>query len=947
MGTESGRVFPGIHALLGMIRGLYDRPGFLTVGADSALRGDQPLPLVCLIHDEGAAGADFLAILAERFDVAPAPQVPHVLLDAATAADQSRQIWRPGDDPAAPIGRQPPLLPLLDVLRVRIASTPFGSKRLTRFDNYRLADALTGAELSSARNRDDRAPILAFLRTWVGAGGGPDAGVVADVVDAVPTATAKLGARILLWLGRKATVRALSDWVPGLRREARWFLREQHFMVPEHSVGFLGFAERLTPARRESESLEQLKRLLVHAFLEDLRIAYRRTHRLPHLPRVRGHRATAYVTVLLDNVTAANGGWELLRLINAVRNETGLLDPLLVIVGTSELPPLPEEDLANLYPPVDAEPALDSWRRALPSRRQRLTSDARYLLFRLPDAAHQGATEQADRNAWHSQVSYTARRPPRLARRRVVAMLTALVVAIALLSIGAVVRDSVARQAAEQATLARYRAAGCSTTGPFPPGLSITPVNLGPQDAECIGYSDSDAQIFGTSARLSEDQRLVFAQNAIAERLHADTPNRPFVSLVYFAGLTHSGANPDTDAAVAEELEGILIRQRQQNDPNKSQPLLRVIVANGGYEMARADQVVSMLATLFRADASVLAVVGMDRTVTQTKLAIADLGRLGIPVVATTLTGTGLVNLSPLYFQVIAGNEQEAHLVGLYARSRHDTTITVYHPALGQGDQYEDTLVADLLAQRAPGLTVTSTQWAQSGSGLGLGSLCGTAGGNLAFFAGRETDFYNFLDEVANGCHNMATLPPIIADDAVSRFVENETDRRQDALNGVPISYVTEGGLVVLAGSACLTENQNAQIDDNHSLAEFCAGYSVLHADLVHQLPTDPTLQVPWAGERVGRAYDAVGMVIADAAQLGPELTRAGLAESFRDDTFIGATGEIDMSGGRDGAQRNIAILGVSDIHDVTAQPTCEYMIGETFHPVAPGHQNDNECGSG
>ncbi|MGH3773943.1 MAG: hypothetical protein ACRDRW_21550 [Pseudonocardiaceae bacterium] len=50
----------------------------------------------------------------------------------------------------------------------------------------------------------------------------------------------------------------------------------QRYLAPLQSVNFLGFAERLTKGVREPEDSGQIDKLLVHAFLQDLRQAYRR-----------------------------------------------------------------------------------------------------------------------------------------------------------------------------------------------------------------------------------------------------------------------------------------------------------------------------------------------------------------------------------------------------------------------------------------------------------------------------------------------------------------------------------------------------------------------------------------------------------------------------------------------------------------------------------------------
>jgi hypothetical protein len=733
-GRTTGPVFAGVHALLTMIRDLSARPRFFPKPADQDLWGDRPLPLVCLRRAAGPTR--LLAALSEQLDWT----VPHVLLDVGAAEQRSRQRWEVNESK-----RQAPLLPLLDELSRELAKKSFGARRLTRFDRYRLADWLTGHEVPPARGRDDRAEMAQLLRRWIGGHEQPN---LAPVVDAAPGWPAKLVMGFALWAWRKVGYRWATERVPGLGRETRWFMRQQ-FMVPRHSVGFLGFAERLTVGRRESENEEQLKRLLVHAFLEDLRAAYRR-RRFRMLPLRSGWRRTAYLTILLDNVTADNGGWELLRLVNAVRNETGEIDPLLIVVESDEEPPL-DEPLRPVLP-AHTPGALERWQRTLPSRRQLLADNARYLLVTLPAALEGKETDALapeDRNAWDTDRSFRPRREPVLARRGVVETIVVLVLLGGLTPVAL--------------RVASYNAAGCSFTNPLTSGaVAVQPFDLAPGDRECVGYSDNAAQVFGSDERLRNAQTAVFEQNANAQQQHLADPDRPLVSLVYFAGLTHNRADPNTDHSLAEELEGLLLQQRGQNDnPSKVYPLLRVIVANGGSAMADAAAVArDMLSPLFRSDPSILGVIGMDRTVAQTQQAIAELGLLGLPVVGTTLTGVGLTDLSPLYFQLSPDNATESVLVTQYAKRIGATKVTIYHP-LQSGDAYVQSL-AGLLAGRLQqdGITVESVPW--NGSATALPSLCAQPGDHsheIAFYDGRDNDFGDFLHTATNGCYQPRQLP--------------------------------------------------------------------------------------------------------------------------------------------------------------------------------------------
>lgn len=403
----SDPVFPGVHALLTLVRTLYRRPRYFERDRELGVRGDLPLPLVCLLRADGAE--KFLPSLGKRLDE-ELSEVPHVLVDVAAPAKHPEAV-----------------LPLLHSLRTGLGERPFGRRgSLKRFDNYDLAHHLTGVKLTAPQAKRDL-PIKKALNAW---GRGDQSAAAETATEAADRVGGH--ASTFVWtlklIGYLFGVYWGRDRVVGLARERRWFLR-QPYMVPKHSPGFLRFAERLTEGRRDAENTEQVHKLLVHALLEDLRRAYRRD-RWRFLPRRPGWRRTAYVTVLLDNVHA-DGGWELLRLINEVRNETGELDPLLLITAGDGPPPGLPPGRPQPTEPTVAENSLAGWKDRLPKRRQQLAADARYLFVTLPAPTTDGA-EQAE-DVWRPAPDDEPRPTPFLARRGIGELLAAVVLVAALL----------------------------------------------------------------------------------------------------------------------------------------------------------------------------------------------------------------------------------------------------------------------------------------------------------------------------------------------------------------------------------------------------------------------------------------------------------------------------------------------------------------------------------
>ncbi|MCT2582523.1 ABC transporter substrate-binding protein [Actinophytocola gossypii] len=893
----SDPVFPGVHALLALVRTLYRRPRYFERDDDLKVRGDLPLPLVCLLRKRGTH--DFLPRLGKALDT-ELQEVPHVLVDAAN------------------VHKQDTVLPLLHELHDQLRKRGFGKQgSIKRFDNYELAHHLTGVELPPREGRRDE-PIKRVLHAW-SRGDRPSLSPDDVPTDRLRTVVAlfKLtGYLIGLYWGR--------DRVPGLFRERRWFMR-QPYMVPRHSPGFLRFAARLTKDQREEENPDQVRKLLVHALLEDLRIAYRR-NRLRFLPRRRGWRRTAYVTVLLDNVDA-NGGWELLRLINEVRNETGRLDPLLVIASGDRAPSwLPSEPRKPTEPTV-AEESLAAWKDRLPRRRQLLAADARYLFVALPASVPAADLSERDADAWQTAADDGPRPAPRLARRGIGELIVAAVLVAALTP--------------PALTAMNHWGVGCAFFGAATDGIATEVVRIDGHD-QCVGYSDNDGQVFGRNERLRFAQRAVFAQNEVAEQLHDRLPDRPLVSLVYFAGLTSNRSAPAAEHSVAEELEGLVIRQRELNDPTSTvEPLLRVVVANGGTGMAAAPEVVrEALVPLAESDRGILGVVGLDRSVAETETAIRELGRHGIPVLGTTLTSVGLGELSPLYFQLVPDNTMQAELVSRYAQQMNATKVTIYHPPVNGSNSYVDTLVEVMRKRLADnGIEVVPEPWEHSPTELD--ALCvGSAdrSSEIAFYAGRELGFGDFLRTTHRNCSDPDKLPHIVADDAVSRFVAHAPGRRQSELNGIRVSYVAMGGLVVLAGAECVAGSPEALPGSGRALAAFCAGYRELREDQA-ELSQEERPTAPWPGERVGGLYDAAGMFVEAVRRVrkqtgGGAPHRAAVAQEFREMTFQGATGEISFQESRIGNTRNLAILTIEDVYEVTGEdgiPTCDLMIGRLY----------------
>jgi hypothetical protein len=459
---------------------------------------------------------------------------------------------------------------------------------------------------------------------------------------------------------------------------------------------------------------------------------------------------------------------------------------------------------------------------------------------------------------------------------------------------------------------------------------------------ERIGYLSTvpaDRHVFGddkphipgrdTEAQQAEDRRFHDDQIRILQENHnasviaeKSSLRRGVVSVVYFAGLT-TALDDDYDSAEAEELEGLYLAQRYQNDSERG-PVLKIVIANGGAHMFWADYVAqNMLVPLYRRDSSVLGVAGLDRSTSVTQAATALLDRAGIPAVGTTLSADGFAGGLTYYRQLSASNVREAEVVAdyidravpAYFRLRKDLynsdgksrprRLTIYQPAgdptnprRGYHDLYLETLVRDLKARlpgRTKGLTVSGPTPALDDR------LCGAS--SVVVYAGRhdQGDFSQFLDQMRT-CRGekvvTGRLPFVIADDGITRFVA-DPDKRDPKYRDIEVSYVTKGIDVLRTGTSCVTAKGAHAAPA--SLADLCPDYAALVNG------TGWYARPLWMGERVVLAYEAAQLFLAAVRNVPP--SQAAAREGLRRAPYT---------------PRSLAVVRIP-MDSRTARPGCEF----------------------
>nr|WP_258544979.1 hypothetical protein [Micromonospora provocatoris] len=572
---------------------------------------------------------------------------------------------------------------------------------------------------------------------------------------------------LLLWLLWRAVPSvvfriAVSGRVPLVGRQYRWFMRQQ-YLAPRQSVTFLGFAERLTAGWRDGEHPAQVEKLLLHAFLEDLRLAYRRRFWRPG-----DWRRTAYPVLVLDGARPDNVGHTLVRLVDEVRNETGRNDPLLVVAVAAGPPPEP----AAARPLAEAEEAYEEWAEALPENRRLRRPGAWLMLLEADD-------RDVDAPVGGVPPALVAPDPPWWARRFLpAAVALALVAGLGVWAHGRWAPD-------------------CR---PWPTDRVAVRLVAG----ECVGYSDTAGQVFNSEPgqdRLRAVQRRIFAQNRAAEEVWRRSEHRrPYLTLVYLGSLTGNRTRADEESYVSEreELEGMATAQYallQESAAADDAALLHIVVANAGRQMRHAGDAVRMLEGLARDDPTVLGVVGLVDSRTSTAAALRELNRVGLPVLAPTLSADRMDANSSLYLAMSAPNRDQARMVEAYARQvlrvgeAHVYWTTGDRSSLTD-DLYVATLV-DGLRERFGDRITRLDEWR---SGRRLTQECGYPG--MLFFAGRWSEFDGFMRALKECGAN----PPrhLVADDSVNRYMANP-GLRASAPGNLPVTYVSKAALATCA----------------------------------------------------------------------------------------------------------------------------------------------------
>lgn len=787
----------GAEQVIDMIRELSTRKG-----------PDQPLPILSLVRADLDEHPGFLADIRRRWLNGPAPCVPHAQVDLDATPGRV-------DTPVVelPEATQDDVKQVRDIL-LRLArqleERPGGRFRLDRFRDvvWLMSQRLPKGEPTHERHDELRKRLRRRARGRLDE--------AARAVAAQPQFPGWVG-----WLGRLLGTLLTPLWYRArysgrawlITGRYRWFLQQPNLAPGEGS--FIELAVRLTADEWPDQVPDQVLRLIVNSLLEDLRASFRGTGLF------RRYR-TAYPVVLLNQVTGDNGGYHLLRAVNDIRNDTGLLDPLLLVAASSAIPPHGDDpDDRSARPEVcnaiDAVAGLRVWEKNVDAHQQRRSDIAWYLFVLLTPPDHEEAQRRI-RLRLAALPPFTAPRVP-VGRNR--AVLMTLVVIVLGATLGGYIRLGL--EESEYSCGPGFTWLGFQSRNP----------NIVRIHGECVGVTDgSNAALLPSDPLFEQVRTKIHDQNLDAERLHRHQPARPLITLVFVGALTPppSPAQAEPLAAEREQLAGMAVAQRQQLDKvQNSDPLVRVLIANAGLRTAHGDTVAGIIGGIAGTDRSIVAAIGFNESRRATIEMINSLATAGLPVVSATLSADELA-MNQMYFQVSPQNRREAEVAAAYALRHRDsgephnghriTSRARIYFSDDSADIYSNNLAADLAdSLRRRKFAVEFVQFTPEGKSPEKQSdrhfsdsreagrdTCGFDG--IVFYAGRPLpDFQGFLGGVSDGCKN--SPPFLIADDDVTAYVANEEIR---TTNTVPFSYIS------FAVSPELTDNVEPRARDFYNL---------------------------------------------------------------------------------------------------------------------------------
>jgi ABC-type branched-subunit amino acid transport system substrate-binding protein len=563
-------------------------------------------------------------------------------------------------------------------------------------------------------------------------------------------------------------------------------------ITSKHSSGsFRGlarkFMEQGSGEREHGIQQDEVDRLLVDAFMEDLRRDYRRTTLFGA-----GRRRTTYPVLLIDSIGPTTTSSRLVELISDSRTEylrkdasgpgrqprkRAYFHPLLIIAEGERAalddlgaPNYPSERHGT-YSVAEIRYYYNEWLRALTN------SDRTWLLpLNVP-------AETAPQSGLRTEL--TEIHLPGAPRPTMTFVVAFLLIA-----------------AASFTTYSTYY----THCGAWYWEPQLQRQFLTSDRDQCVGLGSSDHRFFGDISDvngmdpgLAKDLKEVEDSIHRANELAVKAPG--YLTVVYLSELTSQDtADYRTEL---EQLRGIAVAQKG----SLADRPVRVLLANGGDGMDYGEVAAEAITREASKDNTLVAVVGLGISRTGTRDAMIRLARpdAPIPTIGTSISATELAtNTTQYYHQVGPTNQREAEVGAFYATTRLGVrNATIYYPD-DEDDFYSNDLKDQAkIAFEARGVTVAEEKYQITPSDEG-GDIstagrkaCDVGPAGVVFYAGRAEQLSVFLAGMQTNCPG--NYPNILSGDSITRSV---LDGGLNQFPGLTVDYLAQASSLAW-GSDC------------------------------------------------------------------------------------------------------------------------------------------------
>jgi hypothetical protein len=778
---DSAAVPPVERVGLAELHDLFGRACRRPSGWTSARRADRQLPLLVLRVADEAQRRQVVAHISRWCDSARPCRIPVARLSGA----------------GRPAGVPVPLRSELERVHDDFRDIRYPQLRRFSFPRYELTEAVFGYAARKAatvgadhpgRQRDLRASLLDYLASedalarGMRVAGGADDSAASPWMARFPWIALVSVVRFIMGVAAKPLLRwRLRTRVSALGGQYYWFRKnintnrgaeadpdfsnQVKFLLDNADQDGAGFAEYADQQR-------------IGALLEDLQHNY-----LRGLSPWRGWARTVYPVLILDEISPGSHRVGLLNRINESRRVGGRWDPLLVVAVVAEDGCYTEllGEVKNVVSTKNGEPrgaiaCYQKWHAQFPGALQPYDQHAWFLFMSVHIAERQDTQTDAELDTGSAIIA--TRRRPRWTRGSVQA--TSVLVCAALL-----VCLWGWRHAASVASAAAYQRRFCADlvlradgqcVGLAPPGFSfgrndwtssLSGVAIAPGQKPPAG----DLTVRELETRIQAQDKQVLQESGNGRKV-------PVVTIAYIGPVTLPASSPTPLTDGVRELAGVYEAQRQSDmrapDGGFSQPLVRVLVGNAGFEMTYQKAVARRIVQLASHGMPVVGVVGVGTNAQSTPATVGLLSRAGIPIVSTTDSGDRRYDF---FFPLAPDDRREAQigadfLKTMKLRTIHGVRIEDTDP--GYTRELSDDLGQALTPAEKRAIPGRPLTYVTAGAASRLPALakqaCAQTHGklNLIYYAGRGADLNWLISGLSNtACsHNQNQITILSGDDA-------------------------------------------------------------------------------------------------------------------------------------------------------------------------------------